>query len=104
MIWPAPARVGTWRAPSSLVSRTSVRPSSTAWRAGSTARLAQSACQNAVVAALLTVGHWHALRQGLRAWLYDGADRAAPFQTEVDVSLCFAPLLRWLLSWRWATS
>jgi len=60
--------------------------------------LAQSACQNAVVA-LLTVGQWHALRQRLREWLYDGADRAAPCRTEVDVSLCFAPLLRWLLSW-----
>jgi len=61
--------------------------------------LAQSACQNAVVAALLTLGRWHALRQHLREWLYDGADRAAPCGTQVDVSLCFAPLLRWLLSW-----
>jgi len=61
--------------------------------------LAQSACQDAVIAALLTVGRWHALRQRLREWLYDGADRAAPCQTEVDASLCFVPLLRWLLSW-----
>ncbi len=61
--------------------------------------LAQNACQNAVIASLLTIGHWHALRQRLREWLYDGADKAAPCQTQVDVDLCFAPLLRWLLSW-----
>jgi len=61
--------------------------------------LAHSACQNAVVAALLTLGHWHGVRQHLREWLYDGTDRAAPCQTQVDVALCVAPLLRWLLSW-----
>jgi len=61
--------------------------------------LAQNACQNAVVAALLTLGHWHAVRQCLREWLYDGGDKAAPCQTQVDVTLCFAPLLRWVLSW-----
>jgi len=61
--------------------------------------LAGSACQNAVIAALLTIGHWHTVRQHLREWLYDGVDKAAPCQTQVDVALCFAPLLRWLLSW-----
>ena len=34
-----------------------------------------------------------------REWLYDGGDRARPCGTELDVSLCFAPLLRWVLSW-----
>ena len=29
----------------------------------------------------------------------DGGDRARPCQTELDVSLCFAPLLRWVLTW-----
>jgi len=61
--------------------------------------LAQSACQNAVVTALLTLGHWHGVRQHLREWLYDGPHKAAPCHTQVDVTLCFAPLLRWLLSW-----
>jgi Transposase DDE domain len=61
--------------------------------------LAQSACQNAVVTALLAVGAWHALRQRLREWLYDGPEKAAPCQTQLDVALCFAPLLRWLLAW-----
>jgi hypothetical protein len=32
--------------------------------------LAQSACQSAVVTALLAWGQWHALRQRLREWLY----------------------------------
>jgi Transposase DDE domain len=61
--------------------------------------LAGSACQNAVVAALLVLGKWDALRQHLREWLYDGQDKAAPCQTEIDVTLCFGPLIRWVLSW-----
>ena len=59
----------------------------------------RSACQNAVAAALSTKGNWDNLRQRLREWLYDGGDRARPCQTELDVSLCFAPLLRWVLTW-----
>ena len=39
------------------------------------------------------------LRQYLREWLYDGSDRASPCQTQLDVTLCFAPLLRWVLAW-----
>ncbi len=61
--------------------------------------LAGSACQNAVASALSPWGRWNNLRQYLREWLYDGSDRARPCQTELDVSLCFAPLLRWVLTW-----
>ena len=61
--------------------------------------LAGSACQNAVASALSTRGNWNNLRQYLREWLYDGGDRARPCKTELDVSLCFAPLLRWVLAW-----
>ena len=61
--------------------------------------LAGSACQNAVASALSPWGRWNNLRQYLREWLYDGGDRARPCQTELDVSLCFAPLLRWVLVW-----
>ena len=61
--------------------------------------LAGSACQNAVAAALSTKGNWYNLRQRLREWLYDGGDRTSPCQTELDVSLCFAPLLWWVLAW-----
>ena len=60
--------------------------------------LAKSACQNAVVTALLVIAPWHTLRQYLREWLYDGEDRAARVTTKVDVSMCFGPLLRWVLS------
>src|SRR5437763_10355761 len=40
--------------------------------------LAQSACQAAVLAALLPRAPYHALRQRLREWLLDGADKAVP--------------------------
>ena len=70
--------------------------------------LAGSACQNAVASARSPWGSWNSLRQYLREWLYDGSDRARPCQTELDVSICFAPLLRWVLwpggvptAWRW---
>jgi hypothetical protein len=62
--------------------------------------VAGSACQAAVVAALLPLGaSAHALRQRLRDWLYDGADKAAPCKVDLDVATCFAPLLRWVLAW-----
>src|SRR6266508_6038834 len=61
--------------------------------------LAQSACQSAVSTALLVFGQWHAVRQRLREWLYDGADKAAPCHTQVAITACFAPLMDWLLSW-----
>jgi Transposase DDE domain len=62
--------------------------------------LAGSACQAAVVAALEPLGvSAQAMRQYLREWLYDGTDRAAPCTTSVAVRPCFAPLLRWVLSW-----
>ena len=65
--------------------------------------LAGSACQNAVASALSPWGAWNNFRQYLREWLYDGSDRARPCQTELDLSLCFAPLLRWVLAW-WRSS
>ena len=61
--------------------------------------LAGSACQSAVVSALSPWGRWNSLRQYLHEWLYDGSDRARPCQTRLDVTLCFAPLLRWVLAW-----
>ena len=61
--------------------------------------LAQSACQSAVITALLFLGAWDTIRGRLRDWLYDGHDKAAPCQTQVEVRTCFAALLRWLLSW-----
>jgi len=62
--------------------------------------LAGSACQVAVLAALLPLGGGaHALRQRLREWLYAGADKAAPCGVDLDVGRCFAPLLRWVLAW-----
>ena len=61
--------------------------------------LAGSACQNAVASALSPWRKWNNLRQYLREWLYDGSARARPCKTQLDLTLCFAPLLRWVLSW-----
>src|SRR5689334_24897397 len=61
--------------------------------------LAHSACQSAVLAALLPWAPYHALRQRLREWLLDGADKAAPCALQVEAQHCFAPLLRWVLGW-----
>ena len=61
--------------------------------------LAGSACQNAVASALSPWHKWNNLRQYLREWLYDGSDRKSPCQTQLDVTLCFALLLRWVLAW-----
>jgi hypothetical protein len=58
--------------------------------------LAKSACEAAVVTALCGLGGWHTVRQYLRDWLRDGRDKACPCQTQVAVTACFAPLLRWI--------
>ena len=60
--------------------------------------LAGSACQNAVASALSPWRKWNNLGQYLREWLYDGSDRARPCKTQLDLTLCFAPLLRWVLT------
>lgn len=64
--------------------------------------LAGSGCLSAVLGALLPLtglAARHALREGLREWLRDGATKAAPCRSEVDVEACFAPLLGWVLAW-----
>jgi hypothetical protein len=60
--------------------------------------LAQNCCQTAVIAALLVLGHRQTIRDRLRDWLYDGRDKSAPCHTQVEITACFVPLLRWLLS------
>jgi len=48
---------------------------------------------------LLPRGTWQALRQRLREWLYDGADKADPWHPQGEGTACFAPWLRWGLAW-----
>lgn len=60
--------------------------------------MAKSACQNAVIGSLITIARFYTLRQYLREWLYEGESKAARCKTQVDVTLCFVPLLKWLLS------
>ena len=72
----------------------------TRWVSGTI--LAGSACQSAVVLALLPLSGVRAapaLRQALREWLYDGADKAVPGATAVEVAACFPDLLRWVVRW-----
>lgn len=62
--------------------------------------LAGSCCERAILTALAPVGFAeHALRARLREWLYDGADRAAPCATALEVTTCFPAMLRWVLAW-----
>jgi hypothetical protein len=43
------------------------------------------------------------MRQRLREWCYDAQDKKGQQRQEIDVTLSFAPLLSWVLSW-WADS
>lgn len=62
--------------------------------------VAESGCEQAILTAMTPLGYAaHALRARLREWLYDGADRAAPCGTRLEVEGCFAPLLAWVLAW-----
>jgi hypothetical protein len=61
---------------------------------------AESGCEQAILAAVAPLGRpMHALRARLREFLRDGADRAAPCATSLEVETCFAPLLGWVLAW-----
>ncbi|HZO87221.1 MAG TPA: hypothetical protein VFB38_02705 [Chthonomonadaceae bacterium] len=60
--------------------------------------LAQSACQNAVLTALYSVAGWPTLRQRLREWLYEGADKQAPCSVQVSGEACCRGLVGWLVS------
>jgi hypothetical protein len=62
--------------------------------------VAQSSCERAILTAMAPLGYAeHALRARLREWLCDGAERAAPCGTGLEVEACFAPLLGWVLAW-----
>jgi hypothetical protein len=63
--------------------------------------LAGSGGQSRVAAALARLTHTPlvTVRQRLREWLRDGADKLVPCQAEIVVETCFAPLLAWVLRW-----
>lgn len=60
--------------------------------------MAKSSCQSAVIGGLSALATFHTLRQYLREFLLDGRDKAAPCEVQLDVTACFAPLVRWVLS------
>jgi hypothetical protein len=41
-------------------------------------------------------GTW---RQSLREWCYDASEKKGKQRQELDISICFAPLLAWILAW-----
>lgn len=59
--------------------------------------LARSACQNAVVSALVAYGRAHTVRAYLREFLLDGGHKRAKCATQVEVPACFAGLLGWVM-------
>lgn len=61
--------------------------------------LAKSACQSAVVHELEDLMPAGTARQRLREWLKDGRDKARPCHSQVEVTVCFPLLLRWIISW-----
>src|SRR3954463_15823823 len=109
---PPPPPSPPWRGRSPNACRTCEARSGAGWPCGCWARCWRTAparrrcswrscraCQAAVLAALLPWAPYHALRQRLREWLLDGADKAVPCAAQVEVDRCFAPLLRWVLGW-----
>ena len=58
-------------------------------------------CGITSVAAILAQGlgsSFGTLRQQLREWCYDAADKKGVHRQELDVTLCFGPLLGWIVS------
>ena len=51
----------------------------------------------AVFLGLLSGEGYHALRQRLREWCYDASDKRGLNRQAVDVTVCAAPLLAWVL-------
>ncbi len=51
----------------------------------------------AVFLGLLSGEGYHALRQRLREWCYDASDKRGLNRQAVDVTVCFAPLLAWVM-------
>jgi hypothetical protein len=60
--------------------------------------MAGSSTESAVLSALSLDGQMETRRTQLRDWLYDGIDKSAPCTTELDITTCYIPLLRWVLS------
>jgi hypothetical protein len=62
------------------------------------ARSCGTASIAAVLAPLLLCKE-SALRQRLREWCYDATDKRGTNRQALDVTTCFAPLLRWIVAW-----
>ncbi len=78
------------------------RPQATVLALWSYGMVLAKACGITLVSAALALqlgGKEASMAQRLREWCYDAADKKGSKRREVDVQTCFAPLLRWPLSW-----
>jgi hypothetical protein len=55
--------------------------------------------QVSVWLALMLGGKVGAWRQKLREWCYEAADKKGEHRAQLEVAMCFAPLLTWIVSW-----
>ncbi len=55
--------------------------------------------QVSVCLALMLGGKVGAWRQKLREWCYEAADKKGEQRAQLEVAMCFAPLLAWMVSW-----
>jgi hypothetical protein len=55
--------------------------------------------QVSVWLALMLGGKVGAWRQKLREWCYEAADKKGEQREQLEVAMCFAPLLAWIVSW-----
>ena len=55
--------------------------------------------QVSVWLALMLGGKMGAWRQKLREWCYEAVDKKGEQRAQLEVAMCFAPLLAWIVSW-----
>ena len=55
--------------------------------------------QVSVWLALMLGGKVGAWRQNLREWCYEAVDKKGEQRAQLEVAMCFAPLLAWIVSW-----
>lgn len=97
-----PDPFSSWKATVSSAFPHLSRPQATVLALWSYGMVLAKACGITLVSAALALqlgGKEASLVQRLREWCYAAPDKKGAKRREVDVHTCFAPLLRWLLSW-----
>ncbi|GHO64213.1 hypothetical protein KSC_031050 [Ktedonobacter sp. SOSP1-52] len=97
-----PQALSQWRETVSIAFPKLSRPQATVLALWSYGMILAKSCGITLVCATLALqlGCSEAsLAQRLREWCYGAKDKKGSKRQELEVSTCFAPLLRWLLSW-----